>query len=198
MASTPATTTKDAWRTQFRAYRQSLSPRSYQVRSRLVAHRALSVPAVARGEVVHVYWPLADRGEIDTRPLIAALRGRGATVVLPVVTSFEPEAPRLEHRRYEGPDALAPNRWGIREPEDTEQVPPAELDLVIVPAVGADRRGHRLGHGSGYYDAFLASVACPRIALVYQDCVVPSLPQDSHDVSMTSLVTEQAIVELNS
>ena len=156
-------------------------------------HRALTVPEVASGQVVHVYWPLPDRGEIDTRLLIAALRGRGAEVVLPVVTSYDPETPTLEHRRYEGPDAMESNRWGIREPTGTDRVSPKALDLVIVPAVGADHQGHRLGHGSGYYDAFLESVTCPRVALVYEECVVPALPQAPHDVPMTTLVTEQSI-----
>jgi 5-formyltetrahydrofolate cyclo-ligase len=156
----------------------------------------LTIPAVVEAEVIHVYWPLPDRGEIDTRLLIAALRGRGADVVLPVVTSFDPETPTLEHRRYEGPNALMTNRWGIREPVNTERVSPEAIDAVLVPALGADRHGHRLGHGSGYYDAFLQSVSCPRIALVYDACVVPSLPSAPHDVPMTTLVTEQNVIEI--
>jgi len=191
MASSTASTTKDAWRTQFRAYRRSLSPSAYRARSSLIVHRALTLSEVARGSVVHVYWPLPDQGEIDTRPLIASLRSRGSDVVLPVVTSFAPGTPTLEHRRYEDREALSPNRWGIREPVNTERVPPEDLDLVIVPAVGAGRQGHRLGHGSGYYDQFLQSVACPRIGLVYAECLVPSLPHAPHDVPMTTLVTEQ-------
>ena len=196
MTASTASTSKDTWRAQFRTYRRSLSPDSYRVRSSLIGHRVLTIPAVAKAEVVHVYWPLPDRGEIDTRLLIAALRGRGADIVLPVVTSFDPEAPTLEHRRYEGPEALETNRWGIREPVNTERVPPDALDVVLVPALGADRRGHRLGHGSGYYDAFLQSVSCPRIALVYDACVVPEIPNAPHDVPMTSLVTEQNVIEI--
>ena len=196
MASPTVSTSKDARRTQFRNYRRSLSPGSYRARSSLIGHRALTVPAVAETSVVHTYWPLRDRGEVDTRPLITALRGQGAEVVLPVVTSFDPEIPTLEHRRYAGPSALETNRWGIREPTGTERVDPEALDLVIVPALGADRRGHRLGHGSGYYDAFLQSVPCPRIALVYEACVVRSLPSAPHDVPMTALVTEGNVIQI--
>lgn len=191
-----SSSSKDRWRSQFRNYRRSLSPNSYSARSSLIAHRALTVPDVAEAEVVHVYWPLREHGEVDTRILIAALRGRGAEVVLPVVTSFDPDTPTLEHRRYEGPSSLEPNQWGIREPVDTKRVTPSALDLVIVPALGADRTGHRLGHGFGYYDAFLQSVTCPRVALVYEACLVSTLPCASHDVPMTTLVTEQNVLDI--
>lgn len=191
-----SSSSKDAWRSQFRNYRHSLSPHSYSARSSLIAHRALTVPDVAKCQVVHMYWPLRGRGEVDTRVLIAALRGRGAEVVLPVVTSFDPDAPTLEHRRYEGRSSLEPNQWGIREPVDTKRVAPSALDLVIVPALGADRTGQRLGHGFGYYDAFLQSVTCPRVALIYEACLVPSLPRARHDVPMTTLVTEQNVLDI--
>ncbi|MFB6279988.1 MAG: 5-formyltetrahydrofolate cyclo-ligase [Salinibacter sp.] len=191
-----APSSKDAWRTQFRSVRRSWSPEAYRARSSLIGQRVLSLPAVATAQVVHVYWALQERGEIDTRLIIAALRQRGAEVVLPVVQSFDPNTPTLEHRRYDGPSALETNRWGIAEPVHTERVAPAALDVVLVPALGADRSGQRLGHGSGYYDAFLASVSCPRIALVYEDCVVPSLPTAPHDVPMTTLVTEQNVLDV--
>jgi len=144
---------------------------------------------------VHVYWALQERGEVDTRLIIAALRQRGAEVVLPVVQSVDAAPPTLAHRRYEGPSALETNQWGIAEPIGTERVAPEAPGVILVPALGADRDGQRLGHGSGYYDAFLASVSCPRIALVYDDCVVPSLPTAPHDVPMTTLVTEQNVID---
>lgn len=196
MASPVASTSKDEWRAQFCAYRRSLTPASYAARSSLIVHRVLGLPEVAEAQVVHTYWPLRNRGEVDTRLLIAALRSRSVEVVLPVVTSFDPETPTLEHRRYTGPEALAPNRWGIREPVNTETISPDALDLVIVPALGASRNGHRLGHGSGYYDAFLQSVTCPRIALVYEACMVSSLPSAPHDVPMTTVVTEQNVFHM--
>lgn len=191
-----ASRSKDFWRRQFRAYRRSLSPASYRARSSLIVHQALTVPALARAEVVHTYWPLTDQREVDTRPLIATLRAENREVVLPVVSSFSPETPTLEHRRYEGPQSLTPNRWGIKEPTNSELVPPTAVDVVVVPALGVGRNGHRIGHGSGYYDAFLQSVQCPRVALTYEACLAPSLPNASHDVPVTTIVTEQQILDL--
>lgn len=185
--------TKESWRRRFRAYRRSLSPPSYRARSTLISHRALTVSLVAEAQVVHAYWPLTAQREVDTRPLIAALRGRGVEVVLPVVTSFAPTTPSLDHRRYEGPQCLTANQWDIQEPARTARVPIDTLDLVFVPALGIGKNGHRVGHGSGYYDAFLESVSCPRVGLTYEQCLVPSLPNASHDIPLTAIVTEQQI-----
>jgi 5-formyltetrahydrofolate cyclo-ligase len=189
----PPTTspTKDEWRARFRAYRTGLSAAAYRARGTLIGEHATALPALARASVVHVYWPLPEQGEVDTRPLIAALRSRGMDVVLPVVTSYDPAAPTMEHRRYDGPSALSPNRWGIREPNGTARVPTDALDVVLVPALGVDRRGTRIGHGSGYYDAFLQDVTVPRVVLAYEACVVDALPAAPHDVPATTIVTER-------
>lgn len=194
MPSSTAPPSKDERRTQFRDYRRGLSATTYAARSSLIGTRALSLPVVAAASVVHVYWPQTDQGEVDTRLLIGALRGQDATIVLPVVTSYDPASPEMEHRRYAGPDAMTTNRWGIREPSGTARVSPAALDVVIVPALGAGQNGHRIGHGSGYYDAFLQSLDIPKVILVYEDCLCPSVPPDPHDVPGTHVVTERRVV----
>ena len=186
-----AATSKDEWRTQFRAYRQGLSGAAYAARSALICTRTLGLPAVATASVVHVYWPQTKQGEVDTRLLIGALRAQGVAVVLPVVTSYDPDAPRMEHRRYAGSATMKTNRWGIPEPAETDRVSPSDLDVVIVPALGAGRNGHRIGHGSGYYDAFLRTVDAPKIVLVYEQCLRPSIPAEEHDVPGTHIVTER-------
>ncbi|MFB6230119.1 MAG: 5-formyltetrahydrofolate cyclo-ligase [Salinibacter sp.] len=193
MTSPVASTSKEEWRAQFRTYRRSLNSAAYAARSGLIVHRTLGLPVVADAQVVHCYWPLSDRGEVDTRPLIAGLRSRDTEVVLPVITSFDPAQPTLEHRRYAGPGALETNRWGVCEPTHTDTIAPDALDLVLVPALGADHNGTRIGQGAGYYDAFLESVACPCIALVYEACITASLPSTAHDVPMTMIVSEDDI-----
>ena len=198
MSSSVAAPSKDERRAQFRAYRGNLSDSTARARSALICHRALAAPALSGATTVHCYWPQSGTHEVDTRPLIAALRASGRSIVLPVVTSYEPGAPTMAHHRYEGRDALTPNRWGIPEPTDTPAVPPSALDLVIVPALGVGRNGHRIGHGAGYYDAFLAEVAAPRVVLSYEDCVVDAVPGEPHDIPATAIVTEHAIYDIPS
>lgn len=192
-----ASLSKAEWRTQFRGYRRGLSAEAYSAYSTLICSRVLALPSLAAAATVHLYWPQTDEGEVDTRPLIGALRGLGTTVVLPVVTSYDPDAPEMEHRRYAGPGAMTTNRWDIREPVGTERVSPDALDAVVVPALGAGKNGHRIGHGSGYYDVFLQNVSVPRIIVVYEQCLARTVPADSHDIPGSHIVTECAVYRVS-
>ena len=198
MRSPANNATKETLRNRFRAYRTQLSPESVAAKSTAVLRRVQALPELQQAQTVHCYWPLVDRGEIDTRPLIRHLHERGFRVALPVVDSFEAERPILNHHLYDGPEALQTNRWGLYEPDGTETVAPEALDIVIVPALGAGRNGHRIGHGSGYYDAFLATIGVPTVALIYDDCLVDAVPPEPHDVPVSIIVTERACLRVTS
>lgn len=191
MSSPGDASAKETLRAQFRTYRSQLAPDAVATKSAAIVQRVRALPEVRRAGTVHCYWPLVDRGEIDTRPLICALHARGVRVVLPVVASFDGPAPTLRHHCFDGHAALRTNRWGLYEPDGTEAVVPEALDVVIVPALGAGRNGHRIGHGFGYYDAFLAPLDVPTIALVYNGCLVDAVPPAPHDVPVSVIATER-------
>lgn len=174
-------------------YRTRLSDEDYATRSTAIRKRAADWPPLQRGTMIHAYWPMTEEREVDIRPIIRSLHDRGTQVVLPMVTTFATsngDTPAMEHRRFTGEENLATNRWDLREPVNGERVSPNELDGVIVPALGADRRGHRIGHGYGYYDTFLRDVDAPTLALVYNACLVDRVPADAHDVAVDCVITE--------
>lgn len=183
---------KEELRRRFRAHRRSLSRDAHRRASAAIVARTRSLPDVEAARSVLAYWPLTDRGEVDVRPLVASLLDRGVSISLPVVTGFERGAPDMEARRYTGPEALTANRWGIPEPIDGDRVDPTTLDLVIVPALGAGRNGHRIGHGAGYYDAFLNGLDVVTVGVVYAACLVDCVPADAHDVPLDVIVTDDA------
>ena len=192
-----AASEKEALRARFRAFRERLGPEAYAQRSTAIVARAQTLPELEAAETVHVYWPLVARGEIDTRPLIRWLTEEGKVIGLPAVATFEADVrPRLRHLRYQGEAALHANRWGVREPTGDETVPLEQIEAVVVPALGAGRNGHRIGHGRGFYDAFLARVAAPRIGLVYADTLVDAVPAAPHDVRLSVIVTEDETLRL--
>lgn len=182
-------TTKHRLRERFRAARLALSDEEYARHSAKICKRLLSLPEISASDTVHVYWPLVARREVDTRPLIDALRSEGRTVVLPVVEQFD-GAPTLRHVRFEGAEHMRPNRWGLLEPAGTETVALQDFDAVVVPAFGAGRDGHRIGHGRGFYDAFVRDLDAVTIGLVYDVCLVESVPAEPHDVPLDLVVTE--------
>lgn len=195
--SAAAAARKEALRAQFLAYRRGLSAEAYAQRSAAIVARVQALPETERAQVVHLYWPLPDRREIDTRPLAAWLQAQGKQVVLPRVVRLTRGStgtlPRMTHHRFTGEAALRPNRWGIQEPTDTPPLSLDQIDLVVVPALGAGRNGHRIGHGYGFYDEFLRLTAAPSICLVYEACLCDRVPAEEHDVPVSAIVTEQVV-----
>lgn len=95
---------------------------------------------------------------------------------------------------------LAPGWGGVREPDPAHRVPadPAVLDVAVVPGVGFDRAGHRLGYGGGHFDRLLARLApgSTIIGVAFSTQVVTQLPSDDHDIGVDVLVTEDGVLRL--
>lgn len=140
------------------------------------------------GLVVGVYWPI--RGEPDLRRWVDTLRARGARCALPVV--LEPRAP-LVFRAWNADTTLRPGTWNIPVPVDDRRVVP---QVLIVPVVGFDPEGYRLGYGGGFYDRTLAA-ATPRpraIGVGYSQARMSSIGPQPHDVALDAVVTELGVV----
>ena len=89
---------------------------------------------------------------------------------------------------YKVGDNLKKSDFGISEPA-CEAVDYQNLDLVIVPALMADRRGYRLGYGGGYYDRFLAKIPdVKKIVAIPKELYVENLPHDSHDIKVDAVI----------
>jgi 5-formyltetrahydrofolate cyclo-ligase len=148
---------KAALRRTALAQRQRLTPsevacRSDQLRAGLFRHFP-----VAEWRWLHVFLPLAAKQEPDTWAIIRQVWATQPLLRLaaPVV---QPDAISLKHYELTPDTPLLANRWGIPEPlvDATTEVLPAQLDVVLVPLLACDQRGHRVGYGGGFYDRFLA------------------------------------------
>jgi 5-formyltetrahydrofolate cyclo-ligase len=150
------------------------------------AHLERSFPGLAAAKLAFC-WPI--RGEYDARPLLRGLRSRGALTALPVVVA--PKQP-LVFREWHPGVALAAGPLGIPFPTDSELVTPT---AVLLPLVGWDEAGYRLGYGAGFFDLTLASL--PKRPLVigvgYELARIPSIHPQSWDVLMDWVVTERGV-----
>ena len=132
---------------------------------------------------------LASDGEPDLASAMPQLWRRGVEVLVPIV---EGEAMRFAPLRPTTP--IVTNRWGIAEPATPVRVAPGALDVVLVPLVGFDPAGHRLGRGAGYYDrAFAATPRPPLIGVAYELQRVEALVPADHDVPLDLVVTERTV-----
>jgi len=145
---------------------------------------------------VAVYSPLSH--ELDTTPLLALLRRRGARVYLPRITDRH----RCRMRFLEATGRMRPNRLGILEPGSARPAGARWLEVVFVPLVGFDASGVRLGMGAGYYDRAFAYRRVRRawhkprlIGIGYALQRVPQLAAAPHDVRLDAIVTEEGVLE---
>lgn len=136
---------------------------------------------------VGIYWPY--KGEIDPRPAMRHFRDRGATAALPeVVRKAEP----LQFRSWWPGVAMGLGVYDIPVPQGTALVTPQAL---IMPPVGFDAQGFRLGYGGGFYDRTLACLV-PRpltIGVAYELSRVDSIRPQAFDLPMDYVVTERGI-----
>lgn len=137
--------------------------------------------------IIGIYWPF--RGEYDPRPIAQYFMQHGATLALPEVTGKDEP---LCFREW-SPDApVKKGAYGIPVPIETRIV---RLDAVIIPMVGFDQHGYRLGYGSGYFDRTLATYEHQplTIGVAFELQRLDSVYPQSHDISMHYVVTEAGI-----
>lgn len=131
--------------------------------------------------------------EVNTAPLIKTLLERGNPVIVPIIVK-EDISLRLSYLK--DLSVLVPSTFGVPEPIGSE-IParPDNVDTILLPMLGFDRNGGRLGYGAGYYDRFLAkNPKLRRIGIAFACQEIENLPVDENDICMNIIITENGIV----
>jgi 5-formyltetrahydrofolate cyclo-ligase len=134
------------------------------------------------------------KSEINPVPLMRKLADAGATLALPVVAG---KGQPLIMRAWSLGEPLAAGVWGIREPKP--EAPEVFPDILIVPLLAFDRRGHRIGYGAGYFDMTIAAlragkpVVAAGIGFAAQEIAeVPTTPRDAR---LDLVLTEREVID---
>ncbi len=200
MAAAHTPSDKRAWRAALLARRTELPPATRAAAEAVLLARLVSLPAWQQAPVICGY--AATQGELDLTPVWQAAVAAGKTYALPVTVSGAREG-RMVFRALHtfSPDALTPGRYGIAEPPATRDFPllPASSlhdALLLVPGLGFDREGYRLGYGGGYYDRFLDGLAAAHVpvmtvGLCFSACRVDRLPREAHDRAVDIVIDER-------
>ncbi len=185
-----------ALRNRLRGARRALSAVDQRAHSAQVARLLSSSAIFQRARRVAVY--LTEDGELDLGPAVARARRFGKRLFLPVLRPRPQRA--LWLCEFRPGDRLRPNRFSISEPSPRRRPPvaPWGLDLVLVPLVGFDETGNRLGMGGGFYDrsfAYRRRRRCwhkPRLLGVAHECQkLSSIAHRAWDVRLDGVVTER-------
>lgn len=179
---------KSTLRSRCRAARRSLTREEYRSECRQIVARATSLPQLLEARTILSYWPKIEAREIDIRPLNCWLRARGYTVLLPIVEPYSKRS-RMHWGSFDHESSFVTNRWDISEPASRSNIPAEDIDLVVVPGLGFDLSGHRIGYGGGFYDTLFEHVESFKLGMVVDDCLLDHLPADSHDVPVNCIIT---------
>lgn len=186
---------KKPLRAQLRHLMRQVEPDDLRRRSADATARLVDTEAFATARTVMMFLSLPY--EIDTRQLAVRAWQRGKTVTVPLVSFAQRHMIPVEIRSLTDP--MTTDERGLRNPTNARPVPVDEVDLVVVPGLGFDTRGHRLGRGGGFYDRFLSQPAFGgrSCGFGFDEQVIDTVPAMSHDVPLDMLVTDRRTVRFN-
>lgn len=195
----PPREAKSAWRSVVRQGRLRRGERRTNENAESFRDRVLTLPEAEGITCVSIYASRAH--EPGTMPLILALHERGVEVLMPRLGDGLVRGWGV----FSGMDGMLERAPG-RPPEPSGEFLPADrladAQLIVVPALGVDTKGTRLGQGAGWYDRALADATpgVPIVALVFDDefhdADVRAVPRERHDVPVTIVVTPSSVARI--
>lgn len=175
-------------RQELRRRLREIRPEDLQQRSAAACRVLCAQEEYQRAQVLMLF--LSTPYEVDTQQLALQAWGDAKTVLAPRVSWDQRRMLPIQIQSLAS--GVEEGYMGIREPVEGLPVPVADIDLVVVPGLGFDEHGNRLGRGRGFYDRFLShpdfhGVAC---ALALEDQVVAAIPVGATDIRVDMLVTD--------
>lgn len=182
-------------RRELRAARAAIALNQRRSAEQRILHALQATAWLTAGRSLALY--VSAGSEVDTRALRQLCYRRGCRVYLPRIVNHD--------RRHmilclDTSAPLQPNRFGVGEPPPAPAFDPALLSLIVLPLLGFDVHGTRLGTGAGYYDRLLARLPRERharrtrlIGLAYDCQRRPHIAAQAHDVPLDGIVTESGL-----
>lgn len=190
---------RNALRQQLRRRRRAIPPAEQTKAATAVARLLSRQPLIKPGARIGVY--LALPAELNLQPFIELAWRRGCRLFVPHISHARRK--QMRFYRLQPGSRLQAHDWGMPQLRDIERqqyCPSDRLDVVLVPTVGFDIRGNRLGMGGGFYDRHFARLSRAArwrrphlIGVAYACQEVARLDTQPHDVRLELIVTEHAI-----
>lgn len=155
-----------------------------------ICDRVIGMPEYERADVILAY--MCAKGEVDVSKIVDDAHSRGKRVAFPLCIADG----GLRLLIPQTPESFTVGAYGIPEPaiDDSIEVEPSELDLIIVPAVAYTRECLRLGQGGGYYDRLLRKTSAFTVGVGYDFQLLDSLPVEKHDISLDCVALPRQLI----
>ncbi len=184
-------TKKTALRNELRARRRQLSESDRLSLDASINQFLAKYIAEHRPATIAAFWPFD--GEPNLLPTLAATDQHGTQIALPVIKQ-SPSGPSLVFAQWTSATVMEKNHYGIPEPCGSPEILLFNIDLLLLPLVGWDESGNRLGMGAGFYDRALTPLnQCEvpvRTGVAYQLQRVPKIPDEPWDIRLHMLLSE--------
>lgn len=189
-------------RRQLRAARRNLTERAQRQHSQSAIRHLLTHLKFICARHIALYWP-AD-GELDLTDICYLNKDWYLPIVSEAVRPFEPT--RLLFQKFEGTGQMILNKFGIPEPgyNPARLISILNLDIILLPLVGFDKQGNRLGMGGGYYDRSLARIGQNTswrkpllVGVAHSIQEREALERENWDIPLDAIVTERGITSVS-
>jgi 5-formyltetrahydrofolate cyclo-ligase len=185
---------KQELRVKLKSVRNSISTEKWEEISESIQLRMIKVLKEKNPDSVMIYLQSSRNREVGTAEIISYCLSRKISVAVPVTD----EHGGMFAAAYDETTTLHITKWGIYEPKKPIPVSELSINLAIVPLLGCDHSGGRIGYGMGYYDRFLEKYPhiftvglCPEVALI------DYVPVEEHDVALNYIVTEDQTLRIS-
>ncbi|OXU29145.1 5-formyltetrahydrofolate cyclo-ligase [Nasonia vitripennis] len=165
--------------------------------SESVLIKFLALPQYKTSQKISIY--LSTEDEIDTVPFLKDIFAKGKQVFVPRYQGKKMEMVQLYS--MEDYDKLPLTKWNIKQPSIKEiredALETGGLDLIILPGVAFTKSGKRLGHGMGYYDKYLESIALHEkrmpylVAVAFNEQIYEDIPTNEKDFLLDLVLTDK-------
>lgn len=172
----------------------ALTPDTVTQKTKAIEDRLFEFANFLESRIAMLYTPAAN--EVATLDIIKRSFVYSKIIVLP---AFDPETFQMTLMKVDDPerDLVEGPRGNLEpNPERCKVVPIDCLDIAIIPGIALDEKGGRIGSGLGYYDRLIPDlpITTRKVGLVFEDQIVPLVPQESHDKHVDIIVTEARII----
>lgn len=144
--------TKKEARIKYKKLRQELTIEERDEKSCAIANELLKLPIWDK-HYFHVFLSIQEHFEVDTEYILHILAGKDKDIL---ISKSDFESRKMTHYLLTDGTKIRKNEYNIPEPVDGIEVPDSKIDVVFVPLLAFDEKGHRVGYGKGFYDRFLS------------------------------------------